>query len=122
MTTIQHDGYKVVTGGDDATTRVFDVRTGNALWHTGDTQPVRFVRFTDRVLVTAAYARSVRRYKPHQWYRPNAGRISVLDFSPAANTTRVYAEYRSTYEPEPERSAYMAALAAPYDQLLGPIE
>ena len=69
--------------------------------------------------MTASYTRAPRPYKPRQWYRANAGRVSVLDFSPAANVTRVNAEYRSTFEPEPERSAYTAALAAPYDDLHG---
>ena len=119
VASVQHDGVKVVSGSDDATTRLFDVRTGQAMWYTSDTQPVRFVGFTDRVLVTGSYAPLPRPYKPRQWYRPNAGKVSVLDFSPAANVSRVHAEYRSTHTAAPERSSYLASLQAPYTDLLG---
>jgi hypothetical protein len=113
------DTHKVVSGADDATLRLFDVRMGEALWHAEEPQPVRYVHCTDRTLLYASYARAPRRYNPRQWYRANAGRLSWLNFSPAANVSRVHEEYRSEYVPAPARSAYRARLTAVYDDLLG---
>ena len=116
---LQHDGTKVVSGAEDATTRLFDVRTGMSMWHTEEAHPVRHVCFSDRVLATAAYPLAAKPYKARDLFGASKSRILVLDFSPAANVSRVSAEYRSSYTVAPERSSYIASLHAPYTDLLG---
>jgi len=71
---VQMDDIKVVSGGNDRQTRVFDLRTGTTMWSAEDVYPVSYVKFTDRLLVTGSHCASPSPFDP---FAVNTERIKM---------------------------------------------
>lgn len=117
---LQMDELKLVTGSIDCTARVFDLRAatrGATLWVHDETQPVHYVRFSDRLLITGSYPKQIAAYGRSYYFRRNSGRLCMHDFSPAANVSRVNREFTSTFEVGPAASRRSIVMSAPYSEL-----
>ncbi|XP_019641143.1 PREDICTED: F-box/WD repeat-containing protein 8-like [Branchiostoma belcheri] len=119
---VQMDDWKVVSGGQEGSLCVWDLRSQNKLWEMKPSKvhPIQYCRFRGPHLIAACYPAPSRRLEdPMDQSRRQAdvkGRINVYDFSVDQTTRDVPDICKADYD-EPEGYNYNINLAMPYDTL-----
>ena len=123
VTTVQMNDHLSVSGSQNGTVRVWDLRMGSQLWSTNARHPVRICKFTDTRLITANIP-SEKNLRQNVWWaddlilhRRHRGIIRVFDFNSDNISAGIpdicFSNYNDTCGYN-----YNINLAVPYDDIV----
>lgn len=123
VTTVQMNDHQAVSGSENGTVRVWDLRMGSQLWSTSDRHPVRFCKFTDTMLITANVP-DEKDVRQNVWWaddlilhRRHRGVIRVFDFTADNSSVGIPDICFSNYD-DTSGYNYNINLTVPYDDIV----